>query len=130
MERVTRRAGPDTVIYIGGHHQHTSGDIPAEINTAGIRDILKRLADYEDTGLTPQEIAALMNPAAQKMTDAIVEAIPQLVQFIVENAPKLVEAQAATLIDIPTVNQNMQSFVTPKTVAALHRMGEKVHGGK
>lgn len=119
MERITKRAGATTVIYDGEHRQYDGGDIAAEMSTAGIRDALCRLAAYEDTGLTPEEIAVLMNPATQKMTDAIVEAIPQLVQFIVENAPKLVETYADNLV----LQFNMQD----ETVAALHRMGAKAH---
>lgn len=114
MERVTKRCGPDTVVYIGESCQFDDGDIPAEIITAGVRDILRRLAAYEDTGLAPEEIAALMNPATQKITDAIVEAIPQLVQFIIENAPKLVAAQAPGPVQMETLLTIQDELIIPQ----------------
>ena len=60
MERFTKRAG-DTVAYIGPGAQYPeTGDIPAEMTAGEIRAALKRLAAYEDTGLTPDEINKLL----------------------------------------------------------------------
>lgn len=53
-----------------------------------------RLAEYEDTGLTPEEIAVLMDRTAKKIMDAVAENIPSLVQTISENMPRLIDKVA------------------------------------
>jgi NTP pyrophosphatase (non-canonical NTP hydrolase) len=52
MERFTMRIA-DNVYYTKGKYKET---IPAECESWDVREIMKRLADYEDTGLEPQEI--------------------------------------------------------------------------
>lgn len=52
MERFTMRI-TDNVYYTKGKYEQT---IPAECESWDVREILKRLADYEDTGLEPGEI--------------------------------------------------------------------------
>lgn len=54
MGRLTKRA-EGTVIYAGGYKQYEGGDIPAEVSTQGVRELLVRLAEYEDTGLGPEQ---------------------------------------------------------------------------
>lgn len=56
MGRLTKRAG-GTVVYAGGYKQYEGGDIPAEVSPQGVRELLVRLAEYEDTGLTPEQCA-------------------------------------------------------------------------
>ena len=59
-----------------------------------------RLAEYEDTGLEPAEIAAMAKEHKQiieqidlqKLADTLTEVIPSIVQGLVENMPALVEA--------------------------------------
>lgn len=50
MERLTDRVGENgrTVIYVGKYKQYEGGDIPCEISDAAKREVLKRLAAYED----------------------------------------------------------------------------------
>ena len=99
MERLTKRVGTH-VIYDGEHSRYEGGDIAAEMRTDAIRDTLRRLAAYEDTGLEPQEIAEIAKAGRQlieqidlqKLVDALVETIPSIVQAIVENMPAAVEA--------------------------------------
>lgn len=56
MERLTKRVF-DAVVYVGPDTQYQStGDTAAEMNPQEIRNALQRLADYEDTGMTPEEI--------------------------------------------------------------------------
>jgi hypothetical protein len=57
MERFTMRI-TDNVYYTKGKYEQT---IPAECESWDVREILKRLADYEDTGLEPKEIACCIN---------------------------------------------------------------------
>lgn len=53
MERLTKRIN-GVVTYIGKENSYDTGQIAAELNTAARREILERLAAYEDTGLSPQ----------------------------------------------------------------------------
>lgn len=65
MERLTKTfdglcAGDNTVAYIGQYKQYDA-DIPIEMSTAAVREVLKKLAAYEDTGLEPEEILNLQS---------------------------------------------------------------------
>ena len=53
MERLTKRIN-GVVTYIGKENSYDTGQIAAELNAAARREILERLAAYEDTGLSPQ----------------------------------------------------------------------------
>lgn len=53
MERLTKRIN-GIATYIGKENSYDTGQIAAELNTAACREILERLADYEDAGLSPQ----------------------------------------------------------------------------
>ena len=74
MERLTKRIN-DVVTYIGTENEYDTGMIAAETasSVAAVREILLRLAAYEDTGLTPEEIKApltedaMINLAAQAL---------------------------------------------------------------
>lgn len=52
MGRLTKRIN-GVVTYIGKWNSYDTGQIAAELNVAARREILERLADYEDTGLWP-----------------------------------------------------------------------------
>ena len=56
MERLTRRTD-GVVVYVGAHNKDAVGQTPFEVSSRGIREILARLAEYEDTGLTPENCA-------------------------------------------------------------------------
>ena len=58
MERLTKRIN-GVVTYIGKENSYDTGQIAAELNTAARREILERLADYEDTERRPEEVQAL-----------------------------------------------------------------------
>ena len=57
MERLTRVIKPNVVVYVGKHKNYDV-DIPAEVSVAGIRELLCKVAAYEDTGLTPEQVTA------------------------------------------------------------------------
>lgn len=59
MERLTARAG-NLITYTGRHTKMPGLDCAASMRVAATRDVLNRLADYEDTGLTPDEITKLL----------------------------------------------------------------------
>ena len=56
MERLTKVIPENVVLYIGEHKKYDA-DIPAEMSTTAVRDVLHKLAAYEDTGLSPEQIA-------------------------------------------------------------------------
>ena len=53
MERLTKRTN-GVVVYIGAKNLYSTGQIPCEVEPAGVREMMVRLAAYEDTGLTPE----------------------------------------------------------------------------
>lgn len=55
MDRLTERHG-DLITYIGKHTKLPGLDCAASMRVGAIRDCMRRLADYEDTGLTPEQI--------------------------------------------------------------------------
>lgn len=59
MERLTARTG-DMITYTGKHTKMPGMDCAASMRVAATRDVLRRLADYEDTGLTPDQITKLL----------------------------------------------------------------------
>lgn len=59
MERLTARAGKD-ITYMGRHTKLPGIDGASSMRVAATRDVLQRLAEYEDTGLTPDEITKLL----------------------------------------------------------------------
>lgn len=59
MERLTKCVNGVTV-YVGpGCKYPDTGEIPAELDAGGVRAALCKLAAYEDTGLTPEEVGRL-----------------------------------------------------------------------
>lgn len=59
MERLTARAG-NMITYTGKHTKMPGIDCASSMRVAATRDVMQRLADYEDTGLTPDEIIKLL----------------------------------------------------------------------
>ena len=55
MERLTRRIN-GVVVYVGAKNPYSTGQIPCEVEPAGVREMMDRLAACEDTGLEPEEI--------------------------------------------------------------------------
>lgn len=55
MERLTRRIN-GVVVYVGAKNPYSTGQIPCEVEPAGVREMMDRLAAYEDPGLTPEEV--------------------------------------------------------------------------
>ena len=55
MKRLTKwRKG--IVVYVGNFDVYGDGQLPAEVNQQGVRQLLLRLAAYEDTGLEPLKV--------------------------------------------------------------------------
>ena len=55
MERLTRRIN-GVAVYVGAKNPYSTGQIPCEVEPAGVREMMDRLAAYEETGLTPEKV--------------------------------------------------------------------------
>jgi hypothetical protein len=68
MERLTVKTGAE-VRYIGKHTKHPGMEDASTMRVAARREVMYRLAAYEDTGLTPDQILKIKNllQALQKM---------------------------------------------------------------
>lgn len=86
MERLTQRTN-GVVVYVGTHNEEAGGQTAFEVSSRGIREILARLAAYEDAGLTPEEINDLasvreISPeteyAINKHADSIIDRLDKL----------------------------------------------------
>lgn len=63
MERLTETTGAE-VRYIGKHTKLPGLENASTMRVAAVRDVMQRLAEYEDTGLTPEQIARMRMEAA------------------------------------------------------------------
>ena len=59
MERLTERNG-SLVTYIGKHTKLPGIECAASMRVPAVRDVIRRLAAYEDTGLTPEQITNML----------------------------------------------------------------------
>lgn len=63
MERLTGR-NQATVLYLGRYTKLPGMDCAGTMKVAAVRECMERLAAYEDTGLTPEEITQRLHPAS------------------------------------------------------------------
>ena len=72
MERLTKRID-GVVVYVGTRNPYSTGQIPCEVDSAGVRGMMYRLAAYEDTGLEPESVEALKLSMMGKAISEITE---------------------------------------------------------
>ena len=58
MERLTKRIN-DVVVYVGAQNLCTTGQIPCEVDPAGVREMMYHLAAYEDTHMMPSDVMSM-----------------------------------------------------------------------
>lgn len=63
MQNLTERRG-GTVYYVGQHTKLPGLECASTMRVAAVRDVMQRLADYEATGLEPEQIAQLRKEGA------------------------------------------------------------------
>lgn len=63
MQRLTERNSAG-VGYIGKHTKLPGLETASTMRVAAVREVMDRLAEYEDTGLTPEQIARMRMEAA------------------------------------------------------------------
>ena len=75
MERLTRKIN-GVVVYVGAKNPYSTGQIPCEVEPAGVREMMDRLAAFEDTGLEPEEITAMRHTLDEyhKVVDPLIRA--------------------------------------------------------
>ena len=65
MDRLTERTGSQ-VAYIGKHTKMPGLDSAGSMKVAAQRECMERLADYEDTGYTPEQIKKILLQSSTK----------------------------------------------------------------
>lgn len=65
MERITGRVGY-ALAYVGENRKDPKGDVPGEMSTQAVMDVLGRLEQYENTGMVPMEITGRIFAAENK----------------------------------------------------------------
>lgn len=55
MKRLTKRCN-GVVTYIGASNEYETGQIACEVGSQGVRELMERVAAYEDTGCEPEQI--------------------------------------------------------------------------
>ena len=65
MDRLTER-NCDIVTYIGRYTKLPGIDCASSMRVAAIRDVMQRLAEYEDTGMSPEQILELAQANLRK----------------------------------------------------------------
>lgn len=63
MQRLTERNSTG-VGYIGKHTKLPGIENASSMRVPAVREVMERLAEYEDTGLTPEQIVARMRAEA------------------------------------------------------------------
>lgn len=113
MDRLTKKLDrPDIpVVYTKGWFGDT---VPEAMNQGGIRAILKRLCEYEDTGLTPEEIMEMKKTADIKKRQCI----------DVVDVPKIYDGTIIQRVSRKGVKINGEYFYDDSLV--LNYLGQKV----
>lgn len=78
MNRLTKRCN-GVVTYIGASNEYETGQIACEVSPQGVRELLDRLAAFEDTETEPEEIAAMRHTLDEyhKVADPLLPAKAQ-----------------------------------------------------
>lgn len=63
MDRLTKKLH-QTTVYVGEESKHL---IPAELSVGQTREVLQKLCEYEETGLSPDEVVELKKSADIKV---------------------------------------------------------------
>ena len=86
MDRLTERTGSQ-VAYIGKHTKMPGLDNAGSMRVAAVRDVMERLAEYEDTGLSPEEFATvnkILNNELVETVKRVTADLPQVITRILE----------------------------------------------
>lgn len=65
MDRLTERTG-SRVAYVGKHTKMPGLDGPGSMKVAAQRECMERLAAYEDTGMSPEQIKETLLQSSTK----------------------------------------------------------------
>lgn len=102
MERLTRRIA-GVVVYVGTKNPYATGRIPCEVDSAGVREMMYRLAAYEDTRLYPESVEALKLSMMGKAISEIREFDGLPIDRLRELAEADKDGRVVVLPDVPEV---------------------------
>lgn len=102
MERLTKRIN-GVVVYVGTKNPFSTGQIPCEVDSAGVREMMYRLAAYEDTGLHPESVEALKLSMMGKAISEITEFDGLTIDRLRELADADKDRRLVLLPDVPEV---------------------------
>lgn len=98
-ERLTERTGSG-LAYVGRHTKLRGIDGPSSMRVAAIRDVMERLEEYENTGMTPEQIVNMqgrVHLAAMEMLESIKELPPHLPEITQAAIDRLTPEQFAKI---------------------------------
>lgn len=137
MERLTRRIA-GVVVYVGTKNPYATGQIPCEVDSAGVREMMYRLAAYEDTGLYPESVEAIklsmMGKAISEITEFNGLPIDRLRELAeADKGDRVVAAmsdkQAAAALREYLENREMPATVYVAICVAIRKLEEPMDGG-
>lgn len=102
MERLTRRIN-GVVTYVGTKNPYSTGQIPCEVDSAGVREMMYRLAAYEDTRLYQESVEALKLSMMGKAISEIREFDGLPIDRLRELAEADKDGRVVVLPDVPEV---------------------------
>lgn len=102
MERLTKRIN-GIVVYVGTKNPFSTGQIPCEVDSAGVREMMYRLAAYEDTGLHPESVEELKLSMMGKAISEITEFDGLTIDRLRELADADKDRRLVLLPDVPEV---------------------------
>lgn len=98
--RLTERTG-NAVVYVGRHTKMPGIDGPGSLTVAARRDVMNLLAEYEDTGWTPEEVTAakqLIDGTLARLVECMVAMAPQLVHTVRDAMQRMTPEQIVELL--------------------------------
>lgn len=115
MERLTKRID-SVVCYVGTHKQHCE-DIPAEVSAAGVREVLDRLAEYEDRGIDPHEVKLVQETlvTAQRLKKEQYDTLEKYLKAEAEGRLVIIPCKAGSEVFVLWFGS-----VVPATVIGFH----------
>jgi hypothetical protein len=103
---------------MGKHTKLPGIESASSMRVPATRDVMERLAEYEDTGLTPEEIGIIKKQLLDEpgpLVATVVAAVPHLVAAVADTVPHLVAAVADTVPHlVAAVVENLPALVEQK----------------
>lgn len=99
-ERLTQRQG-NIVTYTGKHTKLPGIDCASSMRVPAVRDVMERLAEYEDVGLAPEELAALKKILHGEVAAALQPVMDSVTELLQRAADNLTPEQITKALTAP-----------------------------